>query len=301
METPNATPRPRPERCTTPDGLDLAVYEFGGHGPDIVLVHATGFCAATLGPLAHNLGRHHRCWGLDLRGHGRSDRPPDGNFAWTGFATDVLTVIDHLGLDQPSGFGHACGGAAILLAEEARPGTFRSMYCFEPVVMPDSARAFVMKKNPLAEGARRRRETFPSAADAFVNFSSKPPFSDLDPEALRLYIDGGFEIVPSDAGGDGLAIRLRCRREDESVVYAEAAHHEAFSHLHAIGCPVTVSCGELTDAFGPPLRDAVADQLPDARVETLIGMGHFGPLQQPPAVAASVLRAMGTVRGTPPS
>jgi len=184
------------DRCTTADGLALAVYDFGGQGPDLLLVHATGLCAEPFGPLARALGGRFRCWGLDLRGHGRSDRPADGDFAWSGFATDVLTVVDHLGLRQPFGFGHSCGGATVLLAEQARPGLFRSLYCFEPVVMPDAARAVVAASNPLADGARRRRSSFPSAEEALANYASKPPYSDLDLECLRLYVHGGLEPVP---------------------------------------------------------------------------------------------------------
>ena len=131
----------RRQRCVTPDGVGIAVYDFGGEGPDLLLVHATGFCAEPFGPLARQLGGRFRCWALDLRGHGRSDRPDDGDFSWSGFATDVLAVIDHLGLDRPFGVGHSCGGATVLLAEQARPDSFRSLYCFEPVVMPDAARA----------------------------------------------------------------------------------------------------------------------------------------------------------------
>ncbi len=142
---------------------------------------------------AHLAGSFH-CWGLDLRAHGRSDRPPDGNFAWSGFATDVLAVIDHFGLVAPSGFGHSCGGAALLLGEQSRAGTFGSLYCFEPVGLPVAAGREPpwFEDNPLTVGARRRRDSFPSAEDAFVNFSSKPPFSDLDPEVLRWLRRGGL-------------------------------------------------------------------------------------------------------------
>jgi pimeloyl-ACP methyl ester carboxylesterase len=280
------------DRCTTPDGLGIAVYEFGGHGPDLLLVHATGFCAAPFGPLARSLGRRFRCWGLDLRGHGRSDRPSDGDFAWSGFATDVLAVVEQLGLDRPFGFGHSCGGAAVLLAEEASPGVFRSLYCFEPVVMPGAARARMAGRNPLAEGARRRRPSFPSAEVALANYSSKPPFADLDPEALERYVEAGFEVVPLEDGGDGRAVRLRCRREDEADIFTAAMHHHAFEHLHEISCPVTLCCGADTDAFGVPLIEAVAAEMTHSRTAILPGMGHFGPLQVPNTVGASVIRAL---------
>ena len=293
------------DRCTTPDGVGIEVYDFGGHGPDLLLVHATGMCADPFGPLAHALGRRFHCWGLDLRGHGRSDRPADGDFAWSGFATDVLTVVDHLGLQHPFGFGHSCGGATVLLAEQARPGLFRSLFCFEPVVMPDAARAVAAASNPLAEGARRRRSTFPSAEEALANYASKPPYSELDPEALRLYVEGGFELVPPAEGGDGRVVRLRCRREDEADTFAAAGLHQAFAHLPEVACPVTFCCGEKTDAFGENLMRADAAPVPHARVEVLPAMGHFGPLQSPGAVADAVTGAFAglgdTGDGTPSS
>ena len=221
------------------------------------------------GPLARALAGNFHCWGLDLRAHGRSERPADRNFAWSGFAVDVRSVIDHLGLDRPLGFGHSCGGAALLLAEEAGPGTFSALYCFEPVVMDEPGDQVPFQQNPLSVGARRRRETFPSAEDAFVNFSTKPPFADLDPEVLELYVEGGFELVPPDEGGDGRAIRLRCRRDDEAEIYAYGASHGAFGHLKEIRCHVTLSCGQDTDAFGIPFIEADAAQLSRSTVEVV--------------------------------
>jgi pimeloyl-ACP methyl ester carboxylesterase len=270
----------------------------------MLLAHATGFCAEVFGPLARSLGDRYHCWGLDLRGHGQSDRPGDGNFAWSGFATDVLAVIDHLGLRQPTAFGHSCGGAAVLLAEEARPGTFSALYCYEPVIFPEPANgigAFAAASDPLSIGARRRRDTFPSAEDAFLNFTAKPPFADLDPEALRCYVEAGFELVPADEGGDGRFIRLLCKRDDEAEVYSQATSNGAFGHLHEIDCTVTLACGERTDAFGPSFLNADAAELRRATVEVVPGLGHFGPLQQPALVAASVVRAFDTVDDTPPS
>lgn len=291
MPSPDRTDRPASQRCVTPDGLGIAVYDFGGAGPDLLLAHATGFCAEPFTPLVRGLTGSFHCFGLDLRAHGRSDRPADGNFSWDAMAVDLLAVVDHLGLVDPCAFGHSCGGAVILLAEEARPGTFRSLYGFEPVVMPDTARALMAENNPLAAGARRRRSTFPSAEEALANFSSKPPFAELDPEALHLYVEAGFEPVPAGEGGDGLAVRLRCRREDEADVFEQALFHEAFGRLDTITCPVTLGYGALTDAFGPNLMAADAARIRRGRTEALPGVGHFGPLQRPDLVAASVLAA----------
>lgn len=285
--------------CATPDGVELAVYEFGGTGPDLLLVHATGFCAGVLLPLATALSDRFRCHALDLRGHGRSGRPPDGDYTWSGFGTDVLTVVDRLGLEGTAAFGHSCGGASLLLAEQGRPGTFRGLYLFEPVVVPDHPVPFPLEENPLSRGARRRRETFPSTEDAFVNFSSKPPLGDLDPDVLQRYVEDGFEVVPAIEGGDGQEIRLRCRRDDEAEVYAHGFANGAFARLPEVHCPTTFAYGERTDAFGPEVMTADAARVPHSTVTSFPELSHFGPLEQPVDVAAGVLRALGAPDGTP--
>lgn len=199
-----------------------------------------------------------------------------------------MAAIEVLGLDRPLAFGHSCGGAALLLAEENRPGAFGGLYCFEPVVLPEARPAAAFERNPLSVTARRRREVFPTPEAAFVNFSTKPPLRDLDPEVLRLYVEEGLEPVPAADGGDGSAVRLRCRRDHEAAIYVEGAAHDAFARLAAVACPVTLACGGRTDSFGPAQLDALAGRLPRARVEVLAGLGHFGPLEDPPAVGRSL-------------
>ncbi|MGO9028669.1 MAG: alpha/beta fold hydrolase [Acidimicrobiales bacterium] len=299
MTATDDTGSPVRGRCVTPDGVGIATYDFGGDGPDLLLVHATGFCATVLGPVARALAGDFHCWALDLRAHGHSDRPADGDFAWSGFATDVLTVVGHLGLDHPLGFGHSCGGASLLLAEERRPGTFAALHAFEPVVLPAPPMAPSLEDNPLSTGALRRRESFPSRTDAFLNFSSKPPFRDLDPEAIRSYVEDGFETVPGPEGGDGEAVRLRCRREDEAQIYAHGVSHDAFLALGRVACHVTLACGEHTDAFGPAFLEADAERLTSSTVEILPGVGHFGPLERPREMAGSIARAFRPAGGTP--
>ena len=287
--------------CTTLDGVDLAVYDFGGTGPDLLLVHATGFCAGVLLPLARALSDRFRCHALDLRGHGRSGRPPDGDFAWSGFGVDVLTAVDRLGLDRPAGFGHSCGGASLLLAEQARHGTFRGLYLFEPVVVPDLEVPFPLAENPLSRGARRRRSTFPSTEDAYVNFAAKPSFGVLDPEVLQRYVEDGFEVVPAAEGGDGQEIRLRCDRDDEAEVYVGGFGNGVYARLDEVACPTVFAYGEGTDSFGAGAMGADAARVTHAAVEAFPGIGHFGPLERPAVVAGAVAAALGAHDGTPPS
>ena len=271
----------------------IAYYEFGGGGPALVLVHATGFCAAVLRPMAEAFGGALRCLAVDLRAHGASARPRDDDFSWTGFADDVLAVVDELGLEHPYGFGHSCGGAALLLAEQSRPDTFAGLFCYEPVVYPgDVPLEPAFESNPLAEGALRRRQRFSDRQTALQNFSSRPPMDALDPAVLAAYVDNGF--APAEGGG----IELRCRREDEARIYTLSFAHGAFSRFGHVRCPVTLACGADTDAFGLALLERLAERLPRPSLEVLPGLGHFGPLEDPAAVAAAVAGALVPVAGS---
>ena len=272
--------------ATTGDSGAVAYYDFGGVGQPLLLAHATGFCGLVLEPLLRALPGTHAV-ALDERGHGASPRPVDGDYEWHGFAQDVLAVVDHLGLTRPFGFGHSCGGAALLYAEESRPGTFAALYCFEPIVHTGGMPLPPNLGNPLSMGALRRRTTFASRAHALANFAGRPPFNSLRGDVLERYVDNGFALMPDER------IALRCRREDEAAVYARGLSHDAFARLDAVRCPVTLSCGAATDAMGPELLARLAQALPDATVEVLPGLGHFGPLEDPDALAASVTRALG--------
>jgi pimeloyl-ACP methyl ester carboxylesterase len=280
-------------RAMTSDGIGIAYDDFGGPGAVLLLAHATGFCGAVLAPLARRLAGRYRCIAFDERAHGGSDRPPGDDFGWYGFAADVLAVIDHLRLDRPAAFGHSCGATALLLAEQARPGTFAALFCYEPVMYPgDNPLPPGFEVNPLAAGALRRREVFASGEEALANFAAKAPFDRLHPDVLAAYVDKGF--APDDGG-----IRLRCRRQDEAQVYAHGLSHDAFGHLDEVRCPVTLACGAGTDAIGPAFLERMAGRLPLSRVEVFAGLDHFGPLVDPDALARSVASAMNRGTGTP--
>ena len=216
--------------------------------------------------------------------YGRS-AVPDAGMHWSGTAADVLATIDELGLDRPFGIGHSMGGASLVLAEQARPGTFRGLWIFEPIIFPPSL-AGAGGDNPLVAGARRRRADFDSAAAAYDNFASKPPFSVLDPQALAAYVEYGFE--PLDDG----SVTLRCRPEVEAATYSMGPEHDAFAHLGDVECPVTVARGGDTGPGPAALVPAIVDGLPRGRIEEHPALGHFGPLEDPRAIAGSIAAAI---------
>jgi pimeloyl-ACP methyl ester carboxylesterase len=271
----------------TPDGVTIAYTDHGGTGPDLLMAHATGFCGGVWAPIAEALTDGFRVVTFDERGHGASSDAPNGDYQWDGFATDALTVVDELGLRHPFGAGHSCGGALLVLAEQRRPGTFRSIWAFEPIIFPVETPMTSPSPNGnrLSEGARRRRAVFASREEARANYASKPPLMWLDPRCLDGYVACGLEDEP-----DG-SVRLACAPEHEARTYEMGGQHSAYSRLAEVQCPVSLVCGENTDATGPAVLPLLAARLPHATVDVWADHGHFGCLADPERTTASIRTA----------
>lgn len=68
--------------------------------------------------------------------------------------------------------------------------------------------------------------------------------------------------------------------------------HRAFERLSQVTCPVTVAVGEVTP-YGPAaVAGQIAEALPHGRLEPHPDLGHFGPLEDPAAIAAAVQAAL---------
>lgn len=280
-------------RVSSTDDVSLELYDLGGDGPPLLLAHATGFCAGAYRPMAAALADRFHLWALDFRAHGDSTSPTGGDLTWRGMADDVLAVAaviaDGSGpgsaTDRPGllAFGHSMGGAALMAAELRSPGLLRSAYLFEPIIVPPGFDA--PGANPMAESARRRRPTFPSRAEALARYASRPPLGIFRAEALAAYVEHGFAEA-----ADGTAA-LKCAPEDEAAVF-EAGEKPRISEMGTIETPTVVARGASDPGPGPAdFASTIADALPHGRLSTHPHLTHFGPFQDPDAIARDVLDA----------
>jgi pimeloyl-ACP methyl ester carboxylesterase len=280
--------RPISHRFVAPDGIGLAVHDWGGDGPPTLLAHPTGFHGMVWEPVAHRLvhaGR--RVWSFDFRGHGDSDPSPDGHYSWDEFARDARAVADHLGISRHPHLvacGHSKGGASLIKGEIDAPGTYARIWAFEPIMFPSEEPLPPSPDNPLSIGARKRRAVWESREAAYGSYASKPPLSVLTPEALRAYVDHGFRDR-----ADG-TVELKCEPEAEARVYAMGAANGIFGRLGEVHAPVLVACGETTDAIVPKLAEMIVARLERGSLEVWPGIGHFGPMEDPEQTAESILR-----------
>lgn len=110
----------------------LAVEEHG-HGPlPVLLVHGmageAGFWASTI----RCLGPYYRVIVPELRGHGRSSPPADGDYSIEGCADDLAAVIDGLGLERVVLVGHSFGASVTMALAARRPEQVAGMVLLDP-------------------------------------------------------------------------------------------------------------------------------------------------------------------------
>ncbi|MFO7664361.1 MAG: alpha/beta hydrolase [Chloroflexota bacterium] len=106
------------------DGNTIAIYESGGKGAAILLIHGRSFDAQTFRhQLVGDFGNNHRVVAFDLPGHGDSSLAdnPEEVYSAPGYARIVAELVDRLGMSSPVVVGWSLGGGIVLEAADQLP------------------------------------------------------------------------------------------------------------------------------------------------------------------------------------
>lgn len=259
------------------DGVSVAVHDYGGDGPVILLAHATGFHGRYWDLLAERLRESWHPFSLDLRGHGDTTTPSEASLAWTGMAQDIVAVVDWLETQSVGPVfcvGHSMGGAAAVEASLLRREQVRALWLMEPIIFPDMV---APPENPMAAQARRRREVFASRDEAFDRFSQSTSFSRCEPAALWSYVDYGFRDL------DDGTVQLKCRAETEATIF-EHYRNGLFGRLSSVTSPtMVIASGD--DGRAAAVAPLVAEYIPGAHLNRLEDNTHMAPLEDPAGLA----------------
>ncbi|HJQ83888.1 MAG TPA: alpha/beta hydrolase [Candidatus Binatia bacterium] len=261
--------------------LRLHLLDFGGDGAPVVFLHATGFHAWLWLPYARRLADRFRVLAVDHRGHGESDKPATG-YRWEEFGGDFARLLDVLDLDGVHAIGHSKGATAIAAAAAAGTRRLRSAVLIEPVLIAGPPATEPAWDAPLAAGARRRRNVWPSRDAMFEALRGKMPFETWQPELVRLYVDHGVRDRP-----DG-QVELLCPPAIEAQVYAEAPMTDGFALLGHLAVPTLVVRGDRSPGLGERETAETLRRLRAGTVRTVARAGHFVAMERPAEVAAAI-------------
>lgn len=248
--------------------IDRVAVEDEGEGDAVVCVHGLGGTSNTWTPLMPALARH-RVVRLDLPGSGRSHRV-DGPLSIARFVECALAVCARLGIERAHWLGHSMGTIVCQHLAVAEPRLVRSLALFGALPAPaDGARAGLRAR---AETARRDGVAgLQAIAEAIVQAATSADTRERLPVAVAAVRESLMRQDP-----DGYA------RSTEALAAAEPAE------IARIEAPVLIVTGD-ADPIGPPqVARAMAERMPNARVQVLPRCGHWTPFERPQECAAAL-------------
>ena len=271
--------------------------DFGGRGPTLHFSHPNAYTPGSfrpfLAPLTahfHVLAAHHRpLWHLSP-GYGAADAP-DGfiDWTWDAIADDLLRFLDEQKLEQIIGVGHSLGAVATMMAARKEPQRFRALALIEPVFLPPHvlqairAHPKLAAERPFVLGALRRRDRWPSRADAFARFREKPVFARWSDEALWEYVNDGLYEDPTTS-----EVVLSYPREWEARFYARPPTN-VWDELPALAHPTLAIRATESDTLYPDAWALWQTLQPSATFVEMDGVGHMLTAEAPEDVAGVVI------------
>jgi pimeloyl-ACP methyl ester carboxylesterase len=110
----------------------LAVDD-GGSGPAIVFLHSLAGNGGQWSAQLDAVRKARRGVAIDLRGHGRSEPPADGEYRIEAQVSDVLPVVDALELGRFALVGHSFGAGIALEFAASHPSRVTHLVVADPI------------------------------------------------------------------------------------------------------------------------------------------------------------------------
>jgi pimeloyl-ACP methyl ester carboxylesterase len=266
-------------KVTVNDGLRLH-YQEAGDGPDLVMIHGlTGNLAVWHLRIVPLLWDHFRIITYDLRGHGYSDMPPTG-YSADQMAADLLGLLDALEIERPSLVGHSFGADIGLYFAYLHPERVAEVIAVEaalPAMVHFRSRDEWEGWDHWCEALERSGHPVPAERRSDVNY------------LLRASLDLPKKWGPLAGLPRNPEPFLRLIDETTAATDYERIGSLRLDRIPDIGTPVLLMYTEDSAFLGT--HDYLLAHLPNARSTLLPATewGHFGPLEQPEAVADHVL------------
>ena len=274
----------RPEPVPVDAGVSLAVRVLEGDGQPVVLVHGLASNALLWRGVAEDLNhRGHAIACIDLRGHGRSDRPPQGHTT-TQASVDLNACITAMGWAdrRPIVAGQSWGGNVVLRAAQTSDQ-------WAGVAAVDGGWIHL----------RRRFESFDDCWEQLAppDFGQRAPDEALSwirammqnwpPGAVEAVI-GNLEVV------DGQVRNRLDRQHHQSIVHSLWSDDPADIYPDvAVPVSLIVAGRSTSDDV-----EAASAALPDATVSWHPEAHHDIHLQHPGLVSGELLALLDRVKGS---
>jgi pimeloyl-ACP methyl ester carboxylesterase len=250
--TPCDWPAPKRPWLERPGGR-LAVLDFGGDGPGMLLLHGLMGRAMTWAGTARRLTGAFHVVAIDQRGHGASDR--FGSYSRDDYVEDAAAAVRELGLAPAVVVGHSMGGLNAWVVAARHPELVAGLV-IEDMPSRTAGRGELAR---FREGSRQWPVPFLTLADVRAYFGRDRACT--GDEFVEVFAEAPDGYRPVFAVEDMLA----------SVADWDARDYDA--ELGAVRCPALVVHGALSRNSGEELR-AMANRMPCGHYVEVADAGH---------------------------
>ncbi len=254
------------------DGCQLH-YEEYGQGAPLLLVHGLGSSTLDWEEQTSVLAAHYRVIAIDLRGHGRSDKPVE-HYSIAGFAEDVAALIEHLKLEPVHLVGISMGGMIGFQLGVERPELLRSL-----TIVNSGPEVKAKSLNDCVQIAKRWSLSRLLSLETIAKGLGKLLFPKPEQVELRLKIERRWPRNDKRAYLSSLDAIIGWGVRDR---------------LSNISCPVLVISGD-RDYTSVASKEAYVAQLSDARLVVIADSRHATPMDQPALFNAQLLSFLGAL------
>ncbi len=172
------TIEPRTDGYVDVNGVHM-YYEVYGDGSPLVLLHG-GVMTIELdfAALLPELVTRHTVIAVELQGHGRT-ADTDRAITPAALASDVVGLLDHLGIDRAHVLGHSLGGGVALELAVSHPDRVRSIVPMSITVRPDGTHEEITDPSKHATSTRMPTpQDFADMTEAYKRLSPHPEHFD---------------------------------------------------------------------------------------------------------------------------
>ena len=168
------------------DGVSLHIAEDGDPAaPPLLLLHGITSFGGTWNWIVPELAERYRVVRLDFRGHGASDRVPDG-YTSSGYVSDAIAACEYIG-EPCIVMGHSLGGVTAAVVMQRRPELIRAAILEDPPLgVPEGRRVDPGDGHAMFDAFRVMRQSIPGLQAAGMTADA---------------VAGILAAVPSPAGG----------------------------------------------------------------------------------------------------
>jgi pimeloyl-ACP methyl ester carboxylesterase len=259
------TARPPEDRFVTVGGLRIHYLDWGNpSAPPFVMLHGIDRIARTFDHLAPHFADRYHVIAMDLRGHGDSGWDPEGRYLVEDHAGDLEGLVRALGLRNITLWGNSTGGRVVQVFAGLHPELVAAVIAED--VGPERPRSIA---DAYARRVKQEENGWGGPDELLAQMRASP--QPLPAVVLEPYVRYGTK-----------------RREDGRLVWKRDPNlvkgfveTELWRYVRAVKAPILYVLGGRSTIVPAATQEELKKALPQARIVTMPGLGHYPSDEQP--------------------